>query len=146
MIDGTTNVLRRKALEQKYLECFDAHSIKMEKWREIVLRLIDRGVSRGTLMNWAVDAGHPRITVSSILRRILVSLGLREHRKRAGRKPSSKTLELLCNVCIRYGDPFLKVLRAAVRAGRVQIAADGSQSEPWASTAHAPSQVQMSCP
>jgi len=136
MSQENINALDRKALKQKYLECFNGRTTNAETWRETVRRLIGQGVSRGMLLNWAVEAGHPRITVSSILSRILVSLGLRERRKGAGRKPSPDALELLQHARVRYGERCLKVLRAALSAGRAQLATRGCQSEPWAGTAH----------
>jgi hypothetical protein len=144
MIDGKSSGLDRKALKQKYLECFGARATNAETWRETVMRLIEQGVSRGTLLNWAIDAGHPKITVASILSRILVSLGLRERREGAGRKPSPDALELLDHVRVRYGERFLKVLHAAARAAKTQLAAGGSQSEPWDSTARAANAVVIS--
>ncbi|MGD0814626.1 MAG: hypothetical protein ABSA83_13550 [Verrucomicrobiota bacterium] len=130
------NSLDRQALKQKYLGCFHGRTTNAETWRETVRRLIEQGVSRGMLLSWAVDAGHPRITVSSILSRILVSLGLRERRKGAGRKPSPDALALLQHARVQYGGRCLKVLRAALTAGRAQLAAGGRQSEPRASAAH----------
>jgi hypothetical protein len=126
----------RWALKKKYLGCFDNRATNAARWREVVTALMDQGISRDTLVNWAVDAGHSRITVSSIVCRILVSLGLRERRKGAGRKPSPDALELLQHARVQYGERFLKILRAALSAGRAQLAAGGCQSEPWAGAVH----------
>jgi hypothetical protein len=130
VIDNKPNARDRKALKQQYLDCFSGHTTNVETWRETVMRLIQQGVSRGTLLNWAVDAGHPKITVSSVLSRILVSLGLRERREGAGRKPSPEALELLAHARNRYGGKFLNVLRAAWRAGKAHAVGDIPRESP----------------
>jgi len=132
-----TNAPDRKALKQKYLKCFDVRIMNATTWREVVTGLIDQGVSRHTLVNWAVDAGHSRITVSSMVCRILVSLGLRERREGAGRKTSPYALELLEHARIRYGARCLKVLRAAYRTGSAQLKAGVTQDQSSASATHA---------
>ena len=134
---GNIHALDRKALKQQYLECFQGRTTNAETGRETVRRLMEQGVSRGMLLNWAVEAGHPRITVSSILSRILVSLGLRERRKGAGRKPSPDALELLACARSRYGERFLKVLRAAWRAGKARAAGDIPRESPLSGTMNA---------
>ena len=45
-------------LKQKYLECFDIHSTNVTTWLEVVTVLMDRGCSRGMLLNWGVEAGY----------------------------------------------------------------------------------------
>ena len=126
---GKSSGLDRKALKQKYLDCFGARATNAETWRQTVMRLIEQGVTRGTLLNWAIDAGHPRITVSSVLSRILVALGVRERQPGAGRRPSPEALELLEHVRVRYGEQFLKVLHAAARAARTQREVEASQNK-----------------
>ena len=99
----------------------------------IVKDLIEEGVSRQTLVAWAVKAGYTKGHVSSLLSRILVSLGLRERKKGAGRKPSPAALELLAHVQNRYGEECLNVLRAAWRAGKAQLAAANNETRHRAS-------------
>jgi hypothetical protein len=119
------NFADRKALKQKYLECFGIRATNMVTWQEAVRDLTDQGVSRETLADWAVAAGYSRGYVSSLLSRIFCSLGLRKRGAGGGRKPSPDALELLAHARSRYGYRFLKVLRAAWRAGRTQTAEDG---------------------
>jgi len=59
------NFADRKALKQKYLECFGIRATNMVTWQEAVRDLTDQGVSRETLADWAVAAGYSRGYVSS---------------------------------------------------------------------------------
>ena len=111
------------ALKEKYLQCFGVRASNMQAWQETVRSLNDRGISRELLVDWAVGAGYSRSYVSSLLSRIFCSLGLRKRGIGAGRKPSPDALELLAHARDRFGERFLKVLRAAWRAGKTQSAA-----------------------
>jgi hypothetical protein len=120
MNNGEPKSLDRQALKRKYLECFNVRTTNADTWREVVTSLIDCGVSRHTLINWGEYAGYSRITVASTVSRILCSMGLRERREGAGRKPSHEALVLLDHAREQYGERALKVLRAAFRAGRAE--------------------------
>jgi hypothetical protein len=121
------------ALKQKYLQCFGARIQNASVLRDVVRDLIDEGVPRQTLAEWAVDAGYAKGYVSSLLSRILVFLGLRERKQGAGRKPSPAALELLAHARDQYGENCLKVLRAAWRAGNAQRAVTNAHNETRAS-------------
>ncbi len=123
MTNGNAKEADRQALKGKYLECFNVRTTNATTWREVVTGLIDFGVSRDTLINWGEYAGYSRITVSSTVSRILCSIGLRERREGAGRKPSHDGLVLLDHAREQYGERALKVLRAAFRAGRAEAMA-----------------------
>ena len=131
MINGKTKGDCPKALKQKYLECFEVHTPSAIPWRRTVVELVDQGFTREDLINWAVYAGHSRRTVSSLLSRIFCSLGIRERDVGAGRKPTHQALELAAHAHARYGGRFLKVLRAAWRAGKTRIEAQDFNSEAW---------------
>jgi hypothetical protein len=120
MNNGEFKSVDRQTLKRKYLECFNVRTTNAATWREAVTTLIDCGVSRDTLINWGVYAGYPKITVSSMLSRILCSIGLRERREGAGRKPSHDSLALLDYAGRQYGERSLRVLRAALRAGKAE--------------------------
>jgi hypothetical protein len=124
MIGEKKNALDRKALKQKYLECFGVCATNMAAWQEAVKNLTEQGVSREMLVNWAVAAGYSRGYVSSLLSHIFCSLGLRKRGAGAGRKPSPDALELLAYARSRFGERFRKVLRAAWRAGNTRPAGD----------------------
>jgi hypothetical protein len=115
------------ALKAEYLKCFGVRTNNTSVLRQTVKGLMDRGVSRKTLVVWAVQAGYTKGYVSSLLSRILCSIGLRANRIGAGRKPSLDALELLAHARSRYGERFLNVLRAAWRAGRTQAANEDSK-------------------
>lgn len=112
-----------ETLKAKYLCCFGVRTDNAAALQEIVKGLIDGGISRKTLVGWAVQAGYSKGYVSSLLSRILCSIGLRERRAGAGRKPSPAALELMAYAQDKYGEQFLKVLRAAWRAGKAQATA-----------------------
>jgi hypothetical protein len=111
------------ALKEEFLRCFDLRVSNETTLREVVRDLAGAGVSKKTLTIWAVEAGYARTYVSSLLSRIFRSLGMPERRGGAGRKPSAAALELLAHAHSRYGENFLKVLRAAWRTGKARSAA-----------------------
>jgi hypothetical protein len=122
----TPNGMKRRGaetLKEKYLRCFGVRTDNAAALQEIVKGLIDEGVSRKTLVGWAVQAGYSKGYVSSLLSRVLCSIGLRERRAGAGRRPSPAALELVAHAQDKYGEQFLKVLRAAWRAGKAQATA-----------------------
>lgn len=107
-------------LKERYLQCFGVRANNVATLQGIVRNLIEGGISRRTLVAWAIEAGYTKGYVSSLLSRILVSLGLRERKKGGGRKPSPDALELLSHARGRYGERWFNVLRAAWRAGKGQ--------------------------
>jgi hypothetical protein len=119
-----------KALKEKYLAYFPVRSTDKEALREVIKGLVELGVSRDTLTTWAIQAGYSGAYVRSYLSRIFCALGLRERRVGAGRKTSPEALELLAYARNRYGDRFLKVLRAAGRAGKERMDAESLESDP----------------
>jgi hypothetical protein len=108
------------ALKEEFLRCFGPHVSNETKLREVVRDLAGAGISRKTLAIWAGEAGYGKHKVSSLLSHIFRSLGKRERRPGAGRKPSAAALELLAHAHDRYGEGALKVLRAALRAGKAR--------------------------
>jgi hypothetical protein len=121
--------LSSQVLKERYLQCFGVRTNNTTLLQGVVRDLIDEGVPRQTLVAWAVEAGYSKGYVSGLLSRILVSSGLRERQRGAGRKPSSATLELLAHARSCYGEDFLKVLRAAWRTGKAQLAVAKAPSE-----------------
>ena len=117
------------ALKERFLQCFGVRANNTALLHDVVKDLIGGGIPRQTLVAWAVEAGYSKGYVSGLLSRLLVSSGLRKRQKGAGRKPSSATLELLAHAQGRYGEDFLKVLRAAWRTGKAQLAATNAPSE-----------------
>jgi hypothetical protein len=124
MTSPKTKGLERKTLKRRYLKCFKVRTTNMATWQKVVRGLVNQGVSRDVLINWGVDDGCSRTTVSSMLSRILCALGLRERAKGAGRKFSNDALALLDYARSRYGERSLKVLRSALRAGKAEASGD----------------------
>jgi hypothetical protein len=89
MNNGEFISLDRQTLKRK-LECFNVRTTNAATWRDVIASLMEQGVARETLVSWGVDAGYPKITVSSIL----CAIGLRQRQEGAGRKPSHKALGL----------------------------------------------------
>jgi hypothetical protein len=117
-----------ETLKEKYLRCFGVRTDNAAALQEIVKGLIDGGVTRKTLVGWAIQAGYTKGYVSSLLSRILCAIGLRERRAGAGRRPSPAALELMAYAQGKYGEQFLKVLRAAWRAGKARATAQDFQA------------------
>jgi len=113
------------ALKDRYLDCIGITSVGTTALEDTVEKLIGLGISRKTLVDWAVRKGYSRGSAANLLTRIFKALGLRERQPGAGRKPSRETLELLAYARIRYGKRYLKVLRAAWRTGK-SLAESGS--------------------
>ncbi len=133
------------ALKRKFLQCIGLRSTSATALQSVVNRLIDRGISRKTLVAWAVQAGYSQGNVSSLLSKIFCALGLRERRPGAGRKPSPDALELLAHAQARYKERFLRVLQAALRAGKARRTARLSNLAPQSGRATeliAPSQLR----
>jgi hypothetical protein len=78
------------------------------------------------LVEWGVDAGYERKYVSGVLSRILCSTGQRKRKTGGGRKPSAEVVALLAYARERHGENCLKVLRAAWRTGKAQLAQKGA--------------------
>ena len=125
--------LGSESLKEQYLQCFGVRANNATMLQGIVRDVIETGIPRQTLVAWAVKAGYTKGYVSSQLSRILVSLGLRERKKGAGRRPSPTALELLAHAQSRYGDECLNVLRAAWRTGKAQVAAANNETRHRAS-------------
>jgi hypothetical protein len=124
MIPGKTNGLAAQALKEKYLQCFGVRTTCATALQQVVKRLVEQGVSRDLLVIWGVRDGYPTATVASVLSRIFCALGLRARRKGAGRKPSPDAFALLDHARRQYGERALKVVRAALRAGKAQATGD----------------------
>ena len=113
-----TQPVSPREIKHNYLHCFGVRAGNTAALTQVVKVLVEQGVSRATLMDWAVGAGHSRATVASVLSRILCALGWRERREGAGRKVSPEALELLAFARVRYGLRHVKILCAAWRVGK----------------------------
>ncbi len=125
---GNPSILEKQALKEKYLGCFGVRAASATAMQDAVKGLVQLGITRKTLHEWAVGAGFSAGYVRSHLSKMFCALGMRERAVGAGRKPSPDALELLIYARARYGDRFLKVLRGALRAGKVRVAAEGPRS------------------
>ena len=113
--------LDRKTLKSNYLSCLHARS--KATFRQTVVALLHLGVTRDTLLAWAVAAGHNRKYIAKLLSECLCGLGLRLRRAGAGRRPSSAALLLLAFARELFGERRSSVLRAAWRASNARSAA-----------------------
>ncbi len=126
------------ALKERYLECIGITSVGTTALQSVVGRLISLGISRKTLVDWAVRKGYARGSAANLLTRIYKALGLRERQPGAGRKPSHDTLELLHYARVRYGERYLKVLRAAWWTGTAQAKSGAGDFAPQPGIARKP--------
>jgi hypothetical protein len=126
------------ALKERYLECIGLTSVSTTALEGVVERLLGLGISRKTLVDWAVRKGYSRGSAANLLTRIFKALGLRERQPGAGRKPSRETLELLGYARARYGNRCLKVLRAAWRTGKAQAKSGSGNFAPQSDVAEKP--------
>ncbi len=124
-MSARTAILDRKALKAEYLDCLAARTSSAQTFQQVIRDLHGIGVLRETLFQWGVAAGYGKITVGTLLSRVFCSLGLRQRKAGAGRKPCREALELLAHTRQQYGNRALRVLRAAYRLGRTQEKARG---------------------
>jgi hypothetical protein len=119
----TVNRIKRPdaaALKERYLDCIGLTSVSTTALQGVVAKLLNLGISRKTLVNWAVRKGYSRGSAANLLTRICKALGLPERHPGAGRIPSPETLELLALARTRYGERAIKLLRSAWRTGKAQ--------------------------
>jgi hypothetical protein len=126
------------ALKERYLECIGITSVGTTALQSVVGKLISLGISRKTLVDWAVRKGYSRGSAANLLTRIYKALGLRERQPGAGRKPSRDTLELLHYARTKYGERHLKVLRAAWWTGKAQAKSGSGDFAPQFGSARKP--------
>jgi len=126
--------LGQHALKSRYQSCFRSRRAGEAKLPGIIQPLLRLGVRRQTLLRWAVESGCSESYARSLLSKILCALGLRQRRPGAGRKASREVLMLLAELRERYGDSYLRILRAAYREGKAQSSSLPLQSSTQAST------------
>jgi len=119
-LNGMKQAGAAAALKERYLECIGLTSVSTTALQSTVGKLINLGISRKTLVNWAVRKGYSRGSAANLLTRICKALGLPERQPGAGRIPSPETLELLAHARTRYGERAIKLLRSAWRTGKAQ--------------------------
>jgi len=134
-LDGGIKRPGTDELRRKFLSCFEARTSNAIAMQQIVKSLVAQGIPRTTLVGWLVLAGCSRGYASKLLCRIFTALNLRDRRAGAGRKPSPETGELLDLAYARFGERSVKLLRAAWRAGKAQMAAGTGHFSPSHGTA-----------
>jgi hypothetical protein len=122
----TLNAMKQpavEALKERFVAIFCVRRTNAMAMQQIVATLAAQGVTRKTLVAWAVQGGgYTHAYAANLIGRILRAIGFRARRKRAGRKRSREGLDLLVMARAKYGARFLKALRAAYRAGKEQTA------------------------
>jgi hypothetical protein len=116
-------ILSRKALKARYLECLNSRS--PATLRQTVQGLLRLGIRRDLLLGWAATAGHDRKYVGKLLCECLTALGVRQQKPGAGRRPTAPALLLLAFAHELFGTEDRKRLRAAWRAAGGPTAAHG---------------------
>ena len=118
-----------KRLKAKYLQRFAAQGSHVTTWRQVVADLVELGISRKTLLHWAIQAGYNAKYVAVILSKILCSIGHRERAPGGGRKSSPEVEDLLAIVIGRYGRKYLTVLAATLKTGKAREEAEKFSEE-----------------
>src|SRR6266704_3067255 len=105
-----------ETLKQDYLACLASLSSTAVTLKRVVNELIDLGLTRQNLLQWAVDRGYNKPHVQSLLSKLLCHRGWRQRKPGAGRKPNPDALATLASVRSEYGhDRARRLLRAALR-------------------------------
>jgi hypothetical protein len=132
-LTAATNItsLERERLKAAYLECITVcrgSNANRTRLMEVIKGLIDQGVCRKALVVWAVQAGYAKRSASSLLSRVLCSLGLRKRKKGAGRKTAAEALKLAIYARWLHGKDFRRLLQAASRVKEEEISSEKAQS------------------
>jgi hypothetical protein len=137
----TVNRIKRPdtaALKERYLDCIGLTSVSTTALQGVVAKLLNLGISRKTLVNWAVRKGYSRGSAANLLTRICKALGFPERQPGAGRIPSPDTLELLAHARTRYGERAINLLRSAWRTGKAQAKSGSGGVAPQSGIAKKP--------
>ncbi len=111
-----------ETLKQEYLACLASVSSTAVTLKRVVNELIDLGLTRQNLLQWAVDRGYNKPHVQSLLSKLLCQRGWRQRRPGAGRKPNPDALAILASVGSEYGhDRARRLLRAALRLSAAEL-------------------------
>ena len=115
-----SRIRHRNTLKKEYLACVGLRTTNAARLQEAVKELVEQGETRETLVQWAISDGISAAAARTLLCRIFVALGLRQRGVGAGRKAPAEALDLLVYARNRYGERHLRLLRAALRAGRTE--------------------------
>ena len=111
-----SSLLRTQALKETYLSCLSRLSKIGLTLRQVVNELIDGGATRGDLICWAVEAGHNKRTIGTLISKLLCGKGRRQRKSGGGRKTNPDVLAIAEAVCANFGyHQAGKLLRAASR-------------------------------
>jgi hypothetical protein len=117
-------------LKQQYIDALASLCANGSSLRKIVTALIERGVPKRLLVDWAEEAGYSRSHIQSLLSRILCGAGQRERKPGAGRRVSAEALALLDYATTQFGENPAKHLRAAYRAAKAQQSPQALREKP----------------
>ena len=91
--------------------------------------LIDIGVSRKTMVSWAVETGYSQTYIRSLLSKILRGLGQGERKPGAGRRVPQEALILRAIARNNFGQKAAKYLLAAYRLEKSETDAHRANNE-----------------
>jgi hypothetical protein len=92
-----------------------------------VLALVKKGVTRGTLLRWGVEAGYSESFVRGVLSKVWVGLGARVRKRGAGPRVPQEALAIRAYVRGQYGDKAAKFLLAAYRLEKRETQSEQAQ-------------------
>ena len=102
----------RERLKEQYVECLGRAAAEFASLRRAIHALIEWGVSRRDLVQWAVEAGYSTGYVRSLVSRILEDPGLRCRKPGAVRKIPREALALRALAQKHYPEQARKFLLA----------------------------------
>jgi hypothetical protein len=116
-------------LKREYLACLASVWSSATSLRDTIQRLIQVGVERTDLIQWAIDAGHRQSYVRSLLSRILCELGVRARKPGAGRRPAPESMLIAAQSRERYGKKATSFLFGAHRISKAQDTAESESDQ-----------------
>jgi hypothetical protein len=118
------------SLKEEYLRCLAGMARGIEPLRHVIRRLLDLGVHKKTLLEWATAAGYSDSHVRSVINRLLREAGARSRKPGAGRRTSQKSLKIMTFAIVTCGESEAgKHLLSAYHAWHVRMVAGKSQAQ-----------------
>lgn len=110
-------------LKEQFMRCLGNLSKGGHNLRTAVHGLLERGVTKTLLLQWAIDAGFSEGYARTVLNRVLREEHGARRKSGAGPKTPPEAIALLDLAIQRHGEDGIKFLLSGYRAGKERLAA-----------------------
>lgn len=109
-------------LKELFLAWMRKAEESLRSLKNVIIGLLDRGISRQTMVDWAIEAGFAEATARSVVSRVSCGAGRRCNAGGQGRPLPAEADELLHLAVERYGEEkAVRLLGAAHRLGERRL-------------------------